>query len=81
MNNWIDDYNTICPNDENREYAKYVCHKLDIQFKEISFHKSYWNHVFRFDIKLSFSFRNQFNFYSKLKIISIIYVFANAPNL
>ncbi|CAG2121750.1 unnamed protein product, partial [Medioppia subpectinata] len=45
MNNWVEDNNqTICPNDMNRELAQEVCHKLDIEFKEVNFSKNYWNH-------------------------------------
>ncbi|CAG2114183.1 unnamed protein product [Medioppia subpectinata] len=32
----------------NRELAQEVCHKLDIEFKEVNFSKNYWNHVFSY---------------------------------
>ncbi|XP_054168480.1 mitochondrial tRNA-specific 2-thiouridylase 1-like isoform X2 [Oppia nitens] len=49
MNNWIEDnYHTICPNDDHKESAQEVCYKLNIEFKEISFAKTYWHKVFSY---------------------------------
>ena len=56
MNNWVEDNNqTICTNDDNRELAQEVCHKLDIEFKEVNFSKDYWNNVFRFAMSCLFT--------------------------
>lgn len=55
MNNWTDDNTeTVCQSDQNRESAQTVCHKLNIEFKELNFVKSYWNHVFRFCLIIQF---------------------------
>ena len=48
MNNWSDDDEyRQCQAQQEKEDAKFICNKLDIEFKEINFFKNYWNDVFR----------------------------------
>ena len=48
MNNWSDDdEHRQCQAQQEKEDAKFICNKLDIEFKEINFFKNYWNDVFR----------------------------------
>ena len=48
MNNWSDDDEyRQCQAQQEKEDAKLICNKLDIEFKEINFFKNYWNDVFR----------------------------------
>lgn len=48
MNNWSDDdEHRQCQAQQEKEDAKLICNKLDIEFKEINFFKNYWNDVFR----------------------------------
>ena len=49
MTNWLEDnVQMVCESDRNRQFARSVCLKLDIDFKEVSFVKTYWNNVFRY---------------------------------
>ncbi|KAK7582800.1 hypothetical protein V9T40_014245 [Parthenolecanium corni] len=47
MKNWDDrDDSGVCSDTKDAEDAKWVCNRLEIPYKEVSFVKEYWNHVF-----------------------------------
>ena len=47
MRNWDHKEETgFCTQDQEAEIAEWVCKKLDIPFKEVSFVEDYWNNVF-----------------------------------
>ncbi len=55
MTNWDQQEETlICSTDVDREDARYICRKLDIEFAELNFVKEYWNDVFTYVIIFHF---------------------------
>ncbi|VDM02274.1 unnamed protein product [Schistocephalus solidus] len=47
MRNWDQHDETLhCSSDADREDAKFICHKLGIEFCELNFVKEYWQRVF-----------------------------------
>ena len=48
MRNWdVLDETGECAADRDSEDAQFVCHKLNIPFREVNFVKEYWHDVFR----------------------------------